>query len=276
MTQLAYDRLGAGPVLLLLHGLGLDRRCWDPVVTALAERFDVIAVDLPGFGDSASLSAGVEATPAALAVAVDGLLVSLGITRPHIVGNSLGGWVALELAGVRPVASLALLSPAGLWRTHTPRYTRASLLASRWLARHAGGLLSGLARHRAARVVILGQTLGRPTRMTAAQARTTIQALGQCPGFEVALAATTHRRYQALSAVDVPVTVAFGSRDVVLLRRQSRHIDQLPLGTRVQELRGCGHVPMSDDPDAVVGLITAAAGAEAVQATQLIRRAAPE
>jgi pimeloyl-ACP methyl ester carboxylesterase len=257
MTQLAFDRLGAGQPLVLLHGLGLSRRSWDPVVTALAQRFDVIAVDLPGFGDSAPLPAEVEPTPAALAAAVDRLLDGLGINRPHVVGNSLGGWVALELAGIRPVASLTLLSPAGLWRDRTPMYARASLLASRWLAHHLGGLLSWLARYRAARVLIHGQTHGKPTQLTADQARTTIRELGQCPGFNATLAATRRRRYEAGSAVDAPVTLAFGSRDLILLQRQSRHIDQLPPGTQVQELRGCGHVPMSDDPNAVVALITA-------------------
>jgi pimeloyl-ACP methyl ester carboxylesterase len=105
--------------------------------------------------------------------------------------------------------------------------------------------------------LIHGQTHGKPTQLTADQARTTIRELGQCPGFNATLAATRRRRYEAGSAVDAPVTLAFGSRDLILLQRQSRHIDQLPPGTRVQELRGCGHVPMSDDPNAVVALITA-------------------
>ena len=52
MPTLAYTRSGAGAPLVLLHGIGLDRRSWDPVVPALARHFDVIAVDLPGFGDS--------------------------------------------------------------------------------------------------------------------------------------------------------------------------------------------------------------------------------
>ncbi|HEY1320360.1 MAG TPA: alpha/beta fold hydrolase, partial [Streptosporangiaceae bacterium] len=144
MTMLAHTRAGAGAPLVLLHGIGSSRHAWDPVIPALAERFDVIAPDLPGFGDSGPLPPGVEPRPAALAAAVAGLLGDLGITAPHIAGNSLGGWVALELAGIRPVASLALLSPAGLWRGNMPLYPRASLLASRWLSRHAAGLLSRL------------------------------------------------------------------------------------------------------------------------------------
>ena len=98
MTGLAFTRRGAGAPLVLLHGLGSSRRAWDPVVPALAERFDVLAVDLPGFGDSKPFPPQLEPHPAALAAAVDGLLEDLGIDAPHLVGNSLGGWVALELA----------------------------------------------------------------------------------------------------------------------------------------------------------------------------------
>ena len=116
MTTLAFTRSGTGAPLVLLHGIGLSRHSWDPVIPALAGHFDVIAVDLPGFGDSGPMPPQVEPLPAALAAAVAGLLDELGITAPHVAGNSLGGWVALELAAIHPVASLAFLSPAGLWR----------------------------------------------------------------------------------------------------------------------------------------------------------------
>jgi pimeloyl-ACP methyl ester carboxylesterase len=161
MARLAFGRSGAGAPLVLLHALGLSRHTWDPVVPALAELFDVIAVDLPGFGGSEPLPDGVEPSPAALAGAVAELLDELGVTAPHLAGNSLGGWVALELAGIRPVASLTL----------------------------------------------------------------------------------------------APVTVAFGSRDLVLLPRQSRHLDQLPPGTCLETLPAGGHVPMTDNPGAVTALI---------------------
>ena len=252
MPSLTYTRSGAGASLVLLHGIGLDRRSWDPVVPALARHFDVIAVDLPGFGDSAP----GPADPAGLAEAVAGLLAELGVTTPHLAGNSLGGWVALELAGRGPVASLTLLSPAGLWKRHTPVYCRVSLRASRWLARHGAGPLSRLVRFRLGRVLVLGQTHGRPARLTPGYARTAIRAMGSCAGFEATLAATARRRFLATTPIGAPVTVAFGSRDVLLLPRQSRHLDQLPAGTTAETLPGCGHVPIADDPGAVAELIT--------------------
>ena len=63
MTTLAYTRAGAGAPLVLLHGIGSSRHAWEPVIPALAERFDVIAVDLPGFGDSGPLPPEAEPRP---------------------------------------------------------------------------------------------------------------------------------------------------------------------------------------------------------------------
>jgi pimeloyl-ACP methyl ester carboxylesterase len=256
-SGLAFARTGRGEPLVLLHALGLSRSVWDPVLPALAQRFDVVAVDLPGFGHSPLLPPGVEPTPAALARAVAELLEDLGVEAPHVVGNSLGGWVALELAAVRPVASVTLLSPAGLWRADTPLYCRMSLRATRWLSRHATGVLTALVASRAGRGVVFGQTLGHPSRMTAGQARAAIASVATSPGFDAAFSATLRRHYQASTPIDAPVTVAFGSRDRLLLRHQSRSVAELPSDTHVVTLPEAGHVPMTDDPRAVAALIAA-------------------
>ncbi|HEX6683433.1 MAG TPA: alpha/beta fold hydrolase [Candidatus Limnocylindrales bacterium] len=256
--MLAYTRRGTGTPLVLLHGIGASHRAWAPVMPALAERFDVIAVDLPGFGGSDPVPPKIEPTPAVLAASVASFLDELGISTPHVAGNSLGGWVALELAALRPVASLALLSPAGLWRDRTPVYTRVSLRIMRWLARHCSRPLSPLLTYRLARIVVLGQVHGRPTRVDPDHARTEIRDLGTCPGFEATMKAAQIRHYRAESSLDTRVTVAFGSRDLVLLAHQSRHLEQLPPGTRVESLPRCGHVPMPDDPDAVAAFIAVA------------------
>jgi pimeloyl-ACP methyl ester carboxylesterase len=281
MSPLAITRSGTGAPLVLLHGLGASRRSWDPVLPALAARFDVIAVDLPGFGESAPRPGPGEVAPAVLAQHVADLLDELGVSSPHVVGNSLGGWVALELASRRPVASLTLLSPAGLWPKNTPLYDRISLRASRWLARHTTGLLCRLVAFRLGRALVLGQTHGHPMRLSTEYARAAVTELGRCPGFEAALAGTAKRHFVATAPIGTasigtapagsarigtvpvgigtmpitaPVTVAFGSRDVLLLRG-SRQLGQLPPQTRTEALPGCGHLPMADDPAAVAAVI---------------------
>jgi pimeloyl-ACP methyl ester carboxylesterase len=253
MASLAFTRRGAGAPLVLLHALGSRRQAWDPVLPGLAEQFDVIAVDLPGFGESEPLPAGIEPHPAVLAANVARLLDELGIARPHVVGNSLG-WVALELAAIHPVASLTLLSPAGLWRGRVPLYNKVSLRLSRWFSKHASGLLSRLMAYRVARILVLGQTHGRPARISPEYARMAVRALGTCPGFDATMKATEPCGYLPGPPIDAPVTVEFGSRDHVL-RAASRRIDLLPPGTSIGTLPDCGHVPMADDPQGVVAFI---------------------
>lgn len=86
---IAYDRRGTGPPVVLLHPLGADRRMWDSITERLSGRRDVIALDLPGFGESSPLT-GENPTPRALAKAVAQRLESIGVSQPHVVGNSLG------------------------------------------------------------------------------------------------------------------------------------------------------------------------------------------
>ena len=88
--QLAFDRRGAGPPLILLHALGADRRVWDPVFDRLSAERDVVALDLPGFGGSPVLGGPDAPTPAALAGAVAEFAWQLSLDKPHVAGNSLG------------------------------------------------------------------------------------------------------------------------------------------------------------------------------------------
>jgi pimeloyl-ACP methyl ester carboxylesterase len=107
--------------------------------------------------------------------------------------------------------------------------------------------------------VALAQVYSRPDRLTPEQARAAISASARSPGFLPTLRATAGRHYRSTGPIGAPVTVAFGSRDRLLLRRDSRHIEQLPAGAEVVALPGCGHVPMSDDPAAVADLLASAA-----------------
>ena len=256
MNTLAYTRVGTGEPLVLLHALGLSRSAWDPVLTALTDRFDVIAVDMPGFGDSPPLDPDLEPEPAALARSVAELLDELGLAAPHVAGNSLGGWVAAELAGMRPVASLTLLSPAGMWSRETPSYCWISLRLTRLLVVRARPVVRRLVRRRWGRVLVLWQAVGHPTGMAPEHAVAVVDAIATSRGYDNTLRATRRRRFQAGRPIDAPVTVAFGSRDRVLLRRAWRQVGELPPQTLVAPLPGCGHVPMSDDPGAVAALLT--------------------
>ena len=244
--MLRYSRQGAGGTLVLLHGLGSYRGAWQPVVPALAAEFDVLSVDLPGFGESPPLPAGQEPTPAALAGAVAGLLDELGIDRPHVAGNSLGGWVALELALAGWARSVVAIGPAGLWPEPLPPRRTTARTAARLAAPFAGAITRVPALRRTAMAMFVAH----PDRMPAAAARDLIRAYATAPGFAEVNAAMRANTFSRLAEIPVPVTLAWPEHDRVVGRL--RHP---PPNVRTVILPGTGHLPMWDDPQLVAELL---------------------
>lgn len=120
-ARLSALEAGSGPPVVALHGLGGTKGSFLPTVAALAGRFRVIAVDLPGFGDS-DKPIGAAYDARFFARAVIDLLDALELERVHVIGNSLGGRIALEV-GLRHrdrVDRLALLAPSLAWRRDRP------------------------------------------------------------------------------------------------------------------------------------------------------------
>jgi pimeloyl-ACP methyl ester carboxylesterase len=116
-ARLSIVEAGTGPAVLAVHGLGATKGSFLPTVVALADRFRVIAVDLPGFGDS-DKPIGAVYDARFFAATVVNLLDALKLKRVHLIGNSLGGRIALEIALREPsrVGCLALLAPSLAWR----------------------------------------------------------------------------------------------------------------------------------------------------------------
>src|SRR3954453_6422344 len=115
--MLSYDRSGSGEPVVLIHGVGSFWQAWKPVIESLRGERDVIALDLPGFGGSPTLPIGVVPNARALAGAVAEFLDSLAVERPVVGGNSLGGWVALELARQGRARAVVAGAPAGVAAT---------------------------------------------------------------------------------------------------------------------------------------------------------------
>jgi pimeloyl-ACP methyl ester carboxylesterase len=120
-AQLSTIEAGTGAPVVALHGLGATKGSFLPTVVGLGARFRVIAIDLPGFGDS-DKPIGASYDARFFARAVIDLLDALELDRVHLIGNSLGGRVALETGLLYPerVARLALLAPALAWRRERP------------------------------------------------------------------------------------------------------------------------------------------------------------
>src|SRR5271168_3976263 len=110
-------RGGTGTPLLLLHGIGAIWRAWSPVLPYLEPHHEVIVPTLHGHAGGPPLDSEVEPSVQALADGIEELLDRLGLQKVHIAGNSLGGWIGIELARRGRARSLVLLSPAGAWRS---------------------------------------------------------------------------------------------------------------------------------------------------------------
>jgi pimeloyl-ACP methyl ester carboxylesterase len=261
--KLAYDRAGSGPPLLLIHGLGGTRGIWSPQFEALAAERDVIAVDMPGFGASESLPAERPASAVALGEEIAGLCGELGIERPHIAGNSLGAWVALEMARAGRAASLCLISPAGMWR----RPLGGRRVDSRRLAHRLRPVVFAALYNRGARERMLRTTVGRPDRISPKDARRLIGGWIDAPGYDAANEQMRTHVFERPEEVTVPTTIAWGEYDrLVAPPRPERR----PPNSRFLVLEGCGHTPNWDEPELITRLLLesssgaeSAAGAEA-------------
>ncbi|MFI6811743.1 alpha/beta fold hydrolase [Nonomuraea sp. NPDC050328] len=256
--ELAFERRGSGPALILVHGIGHHWQAWRPVLDRLAEHHDVIAVDLPGFGRSPGLPAGVPYTAESLADAVESFCALLGVREPHVAGNSLGGYIALELASRGGVSTATALSPAGFWSRAELVWAQSVLRAMRASARSTDPRLAGrLAENPAGRALSSGLLVAHPARLTPTALAEATQALAESTGFDRTLASFGGLLPPA--PPKSPITIAWGEHDRLLLRRQAVRAAKWS-GQRVKLLKGCGHVPMSDDPALVAGVILEASG----------------
>ncbi|WP_432162441.1 alpha/beta fold hydrolase [Streptomyces tendae] len=252
---LAYARVGAGEPLLLLHGIGHHRQAWDPVVDILATERDVIAVDLPGFGQSSALPHGLPHDLPTTVSVLGAFCAALGLDRPHVAGNSLGGLLALGLGRENLVRSVTALSPAGFWTQAERRYAFGVLMGMRRTARSLPlPLVERLSRTAVGRTALTSTIYARPGRRSPEAVVAETLALAHAQGF-----AETLRAGRSVLFTDdvpgVPVTVAWGDRDRLLLPRQGVRAKRTVPRARLVRLPGCGHVPMNDDPALVARVL---------------------
>jgi len=174
-----------------------------------------------------------------------------------VAGNSMGGAIALELARRGAVASATAISPVGFWTAKERRFSQLSLGLSRAVPPPARPAVMALVGSGGGRTVLLAQLFARPWRLPAEEARLMLEDFWSAPAFERALAAfRVHTFHDGHELEGLPLTVAWGSRDMLLLygRQAPRARRVLPQARHVT-LQGLGHTPFFDDPDLVAGVI---------------------
>lgn len=257
-----YDVAGTGPTLLLVHGVVHRRQAWNPVLNLLTPYRRVVTVDLLGHGQSPALAADI---PNPLEHLVDALSELIGEfetadEKVHVAGNSLGGWLAIALACRGRVASATALSPAGFFVNDADR--RRSIDTFRILrsaGRSMGSRAPQLLSYKAIRYPAIGAFFAHPSRVPYADAVVDAASLisntfvdrGLDEAFELPVAAEPR----------VPITVAWGRRDLVLPIYQRAVAKRNLPHARFITVPGVGHVPMSDNPELIASILLA--GSEA-------------
>ena len=251
-------RGGTGTPLLLLHGIGSIWRAWSPILPYLEPHHEVIVPTLHGHAGGPELDPEVEPSVLAMADAIEKELDRLGLQNVHIAGNSLGGWIGIELARRGRAHSLVLFSPPGAWRSQRSILLRTAgvRLSLGTLARYSHRA-EAIAKRRMLRWALLAGQVAHPRHVPHESVVTYIHASGQAPIVEPLLRVLHLNQVDPLPADrDYPVRLVWADRDFVLPFKHfgSPMLERLP-GAEFIRLKGVGHVPMSDDPARVAELI---------------------
>jgi pimeloyl-ACP methyl ester carboxylesterase len=255
---LNHTRRGQGEPLLLLHSLGGSLVQWSPVIDRLAAEREVIAIDMPGFGQSDRLPEGVAPRAANLATAVLDFFDALGIEgKPAIAGISLGGWVAIECARQGGASAAVALCPAGFWR-RSPDPFNPRIARRRRRGRALLPFVRPVLQTARGRRKTLGRFVFRPERLSPGEANAIAKAYVTAPAYDEASALMRAGRIEELKAIKVPITLAWAEHDTLV---RNKPLPEKALPKRVEQvvLPGCGHVPTWDDPDLVARVILAGA-----------------
>ncbi|AEA24351.1 alpha/beta fold hydrolase [Pseudonocardia benzenivorans] len=258
----AFRVAGAGPPLVLVHGIGDSSRTWAPVLPALARRHLVIAPDLLGHGESDKPRA--DYSVAAYANGIRDLLGVLGIARATLVGHSLGGGVAMQFAYQFPERTerLVLVGSGGAGPDVTPVLRAMTLPGAATLL---GALRLPTMRLQAEAVVAALRLLGTDIGLDAPDLLRVVDALPDATSraaFIRTLRAVVDWRGQVVTMLDrcyltrgMPVLLVWGARDAIVPVEHGRRAHEAMPGSRLEIFETSGHFPFHTDPARFVALV---------------------
>jgi pimeloyl-ACP methyl ester carboxylesterase len=245
-------RAGRGEPLLLLHGVTGSSAMWRRVLPLLSPHHDVIAPTALGHRGGAP----VKLRPTQIEHVVDDAersIDELGFQRVHLAGNSMGGWVALELARRDRALSVCALSPAGVWVTHGGQRAASKLRLALTMTRRSRGILPWLAQSALFRRWALRDNAAHGERVSRAELLELADDLLGCAVSEDIFSSSEQLMPLCPSC---PVTVAWSSADRIFpVRIHAARARELVPDAHFMLLDGVGHVPMLDDPQLVAATI---------------------
>jgi pimeloyl-ACP methyl ester carboxylesterase len=247
--------------MLLIHGLGSSRTIWDRTRPRLERHYDVIAVDLPGFGGQPWFDAPVPAAMQSLATALEEELDRLGIERPYVVGNSMGGWLSLELARRGRARDVIAISPVGGSNEWEAFRSRMTLKVSRLASRAFVPIADGVAGNRMARRIGFSGVATHPDDIAPADAAQAIHHMAEATGFRKIVNDVGggdrlfERNRERFSQIECRVLIVFGDRDRVISPNGGPRLAEVIPNAELLVLHDVGHTPMLDQPDMVAELV---------------------
>ena len=231
--------------ILLIHGMGSASTAWQNLIPELRRHFRVITVDLPGHGKTPFIK-GTPMDPISLADMVRGAVDGIS-SGYHVVGNSLGGWVALELAGHHgeKVRSLTALAPAGMWiNPFQRRYPATALL--RMFAKSTRPLTPLFLHFKWARSLGFSTVSPRWQDFSYRLCMDAVRAMTDSDGYYPAFDGMLMKRFESEISSEIPVTIIFGDSDNTLPAQSCQERSLAPDHARWVTLPESGHAPMWD------------------------------
>ena len=244
--SLSYESSGTDEPLILLHGMGSASTAWKLITPTLQKKFKVIAFDLPGHGKS-KFDPEQAMDPHSLARLIVDQMDILEIPKAHISGNSLGGWIALEIAASFPerVLSVTGLAPAGLWLVPTAHRTFLGA-SSRFLAHHTYKYANQLMKYEWARKIGFFEVSPRWQDLPYEIIVDAVVAYGSSVGYFPTWDGMMMRRFDKNISTLIPVTIVFGDSDNTLPAQTSQERSLAPAHARWVTLSDSGHALMWD------------------------------
>lgn len=239
---------GSGKPLLLIHGVGSSWRAWRPILDNLAVERSVIAIDLPGHGETpAERDSG---TFEGLVGSVERYLVANDLVGVDVVGSSMGARIVLELARRGKVGNVVALDPGGFWRGWERSFFHTTIGVSARLLRALRSRLPALSRSGAARMALLAQLSAKPTALSPELVCTELTSITDTPTFDALVRDLANGAEQQGPAADATrrIVIGWGRQDRLCLPRQaSRALVAFPSAT-LHWFAHSGHFPMWDIP----------------------------
>jgi len=252
-VKLAWERHGSGEHLLLIHGLGYARWGWEPVLPGLAERFDVVLFDNRGIGESDAPPGPY--TVAEMAADAVQVLDEAGIERAHVVGTSLGGMIAQELALGHPERVdrlvLACTTPGGPKAHPMPQVTVALMAEAATLAPEVA------LRRFVENALSPGTVAGHPELVDEIMAHRLATAQQPPAWAAQASAGAAFDAYDRLGALTAPTLVQHGDEDVVVDPQNADRLAELVPAARLERFPGTGHLFFWEAPERFVSSVSA-------------------